>query len=64
MPNREGQRNRKRMPKRGSPTGLNRSSVLSKVNYQELEAEMMFPMPNTEVSVEWKKVIEQTFAGS
>ena len=56
MPNRKSQRSRKKMSRRGSPTGSNGSSGLSKVNCQELKAEMAFSMPSREALVDWMEL--------
>ena len=56
MPNRKSHRSKKRVPKQESPTGLNGSSGLSKVDHQELKAETASPMPSKETAVDCSEV--------
>ena len=51
MPNRKGQRNRKRTPKPDSKTRFTPSSRHSEVDRQELKAERASSIPSREVSV-------------
>ena len=56
MPDRKSHRSKKRTPKQESPVRSNGSSGPSKVNCQELEARMAFPMPSREASVDCSEV--------